>query len=191
MTAFVTDEEVLTRLSTGDRDACLMLFHRYYSRIEAYARLHLDSAGEVAQTTCATFQSVCHAPLSLNAPNELSCLGLLLQRCRSLIYPTSAPFAAPMLPPRDNGNPPHMPELSVSPVAFERLAADPDGLQAALARLSPADRDIIHLTFVPGLTHAEIALLTGHSSTDAVALHLYRAMQRLAFQVERGNGVRR
>ncbi len=185
----VSDEDILMRARLGDRNACLVLFHRYYARVEAYARLCSADASMAEEIACTVFQHIYRAADGSGPATEMiskgrSCLCLLLQHCRGLIDPApsqdpggrcaSVVDDAPAIAPH-----PRLPLLSAD------LPADRAILNAALSCLSREDREIIHLAFEPGLSRYDIAVLTDKPSTAAVVSHLYCAMQRLATRVER------
>jgi RNA polymerase sigma-70 factor, ECF subfamily len=59
-----------------------------------------------------------------------------------------------------------------------------DALHRALARLSPADREVINLRFFEELTSAEVAEILGCSSAN-VYVRLHRALGRLRRELEK------
>jgi RNA polymerase sigma-70 factor (ECF subfamily) len=74
------------------------------------------------------------------------------------------------------------------------VGADPDGAQgsharvrAAIARLKPADRDVLSLVLWERLSHAEAALVLG-CSINAVGLRLHQARARLRRELTADHG---
>ena len=70
------------------------------------------------------------------------------------------------------------------PLTTDRLDAanDDDEIHAALAQLSDADRELVHLWAWEGLEPREIAVAVD-STPNAISIRLYRVRQRLAEQL--------
>ncbi|MEJ5146440.1 RNA polymerase sigma factor [Sphingobacterium sp. MYb388] len=66
----------------------------------------------------------------------------------------------------------------VSMIRKERVLEIKDKLDQALSRMSPRQREIIHLRFFDELTYAEIANIMGLSTKDTYKLY-YRALDNL------------
>jgi len=180
---YVSDDDILARVRLGDRNACLVLFHRYYARVEVYARLCSGNAEMAEEAACATFQQIYRATDDTGAESGLSCLCLLLLHCRRLIG--SSPGHNATLAFCADNEADIAPTHPTPPLHSTEMPTDRVVLKAALSSLPREDREIIHLAFEPGLSRYDIAVLTDKPSTDAIASHLYSAMQKLAACIER------
>lgn len=175
-----TDEEILRRVQSGDREAFLVLFDRYYGRVESYARRQMqnpDAARDIAsETFLRAFRTVDGFRIG-----EISYPGYLFLICRRLLLTEQsrhggvatrslAESAAEMETIADGDALPLDQLLSV-----ERGAM----LRDALDRLPRADREIIHLAFERDLSRRDIAEILDKPSVSAVTSHLHRAVQKL------------
>ena len=183
-----TDEEILRRVQSGDREAYLVVFDRYYSRVESYARRQMQNPEAARDIASETFLRAYRTVDSFRI-GEISYAGYLFLICRRLI-----------LTERSRCGGAHFRSLDEH---TEEIKAIPDGLalpldlllsaerctmlRDALDRLPVADREIIHLAFERDLSRRDIAEILAKPSVSAVTSHLHRAVQKLkAIIVEQG-----
>jgi RNA polymerase sigma factor (sigma-70 family) len=176
----VPDEEIIQRVQRGEREAYMVLFDRYYTRVESYARRQLHHAEAARDLASETFLRAYRSVDSFRT-GGISYLGYLLMICRRLILTEQA---------RQRIAPIHSLEereeetlLLADPAAHpldRLLTAERDAmLREALMQLSSDDREIIHLAFERGLSRRDIGEILGKPTISAVTSHLYRAMQKL------------
>jgi RNA polymerase sigma-70 factor (ECF subfamily) len=183
-----TDEEILRRVQGGDRDAFLVLFDRYYSRVEGYARRQMQNPEAARDIASETFLRAYRTVDSFRL-GEISYAGYLFLICRRLMLTERSRNAGAAFRSLDE----HADELEAIPdglalpldtlLSSERSAM----LRDALERLPAADREIIHLAFERDLSRRDIGEILAKPSVSAVTSHLHRAVQKLkAIIVEQG-----
>ena len=165
------------RAGAGDRAAFVELYRALYPPVARYVACRVTSAADAEDVVARTFHRLLEALPTLDAARG-TVLGWCLVTARHL--------AADLHRGRRPGAAGEAEETALeaapdgAPGALERLEAD-ERLQA-LARvldgLPPATRELIERRFGDGLSHAEIAALTG-ASEAAVRKRLSRALQAL------------
>lgn len=175
-----SDDDILKRVQQGERDAYLLLFDRYYARVERYARWQMrdPEAGRdlASETFLRAFRNVDHFRIGEN----ITYLGYLLMICRRLVLTELARQRNAPLPLPDDGHERDIP-VDMADLPLARLL---DGernavIREALDRLAPDDREIILLAFERDLSRQDIMVVMEKPSVSAVTSHLYRAMQKL------------
>ncbi len=79
------DSELVARVQQGERELFLLLFERYYSRLECYARRYLKNAEEARDIASETFLRAYRNVDSFRLGERISYLGYLFLICRRLI----------------------------------------------------------------------------------------------------------
>jgi RNA polymerase sigma-70 factor (ECF subfamily) len=80
---------------------------------------------------------------------------------------------------------PDVPDEGTSPLEAAIGEQTAENYEAALTRLSPADRDAIVTRLELGLSFAEVAEVLGKTSADAARMVFVRALVRLAQEMGR------
>src|SRR5690242_2056838 len=175
----VPDEEVIQRVQRGDRDAYLVLFDRYYARVENYARRQLHHAEAARDIASETFLRAYRSVDSFRI-GGISYLGYLLMICRRLILTEQARQRAAPLHSLEEREEETLLLADHAELPLDSLlAAERDTmLQEALGQLPSEDREIIQLAFVRDLSRRDIGEILGKPTISAVTSHLYRAMRK-------------
>ncbi|MBK9240488.1 MAG: sigma-70 family RNA polymerase sigma factor [Acidobacteria bacterium] len=176
---------LLTRARAGDEQALNDLFARYLptlqrwasGRLPQWARDMAETQDLVQETLVQTFKKIdgfehrgegaLHAYLRQAVMNKIRDE---LRRAGRRPAPESLPEGAP-----DPGLSPL--EAAIGVEAVERY-------EAALQRLSEAERELIVARVEMGLTYAELADAVGKPSPDAARMALGRALVRLAEEMD-------
>lgn len=172
------DEETLTRLRRGDRDALSVLFRRHMPIVYGAAYVVTGTQADAEEAAQDAFFVLWQKRAELTIVGE-SVLPWLIttarhhasnRRRRATVRQT-----IPLLEERDS-----------SPVGDGETAAIGAELQqrltAAIARLSPVDQDLVHACLVENLTYEEAALALGVTH-GAIRNRLSRAKSQLRSQL--------
>jgi RNA polymerase sigma-70 factor, ECF subfamily len=183
-----TDEEILRRVQSGDRDAFLQLFDRYYGRVESYARRQMQNPEAARDIASETFLRAYRTVDGFRI-GEISYAGYLFLICRRLMLTEQSRNRTVVSRSLDE-NPDEMeavPDSAALPLDLLLSAERGTMLREALERLPASDREIIHLAFERDLSRRDIADILAKPSVSAVTSHLHRAVQKLkAIIVEQG-----
>jgi RNA polymerase sigma-70 factor (ECF subfamily) len=175
----VATEEVgdlVERAGAADEDAWEALYQRAYPRLWAYAlrRLDADRARDaVSETMARAVANIArYQPVDGSGGFDAWLFGI----CRHVVL--DAQRAAG----RRGYGPPADPIVDTDPT--ERLLAAEEGaaVRAAFARLSDADRELLELRVVAGLSAEEVASVLGRKA-GAVRMAQSRALARLRRQL--------
>ncbi len=168
----VDDEDLVTAAIAGDRAAYEALVAAWLLRVRAVVRAQLGDRPEADDAVQEAFVLAWRRLAQLSTPaafgpwlmaiarNAAITWGRKISRSRLVAF--TDPVAGPAQAAADT-----TPE-----------AGDDRGLAAALARLGPAHREILHLKYEAGLRYDEIAATLGISEA-AVEKRLWRARQAL------------
>jgi RNA polymerase sigma-70 factor (ECF subfamily) len=179
MTDDPDEEAELVRLAQRQPSAFASLYQRYLPRVYRYARARLGSDEEAADLTQQIFLQALNALPTYQQRGVPFAAWLfqiarnalidLYRRRKSVVSWDSQAGLAPALPgPQD---------LDAGLVHQERLVR----LKTLLARLDPAQRELLALRFAAGLSTPQIALVVGKSPA-AVKKQLTRLLQMLKEQ---------
>lgn len=171
------DEAYLVKQARDNVHAFATLYDRYVERIYAYALRETADVATAEDIVSATFEKALKnlpsyewrgtsfaAWLYKIARNELR----MYWRKQKWIVPLVGLF-------RSN-------EKSIEHKV--QASNDSDNIQAALARLSTSDQEVLRLSYYESLSHAEIGEVL-NCSPNAVAVRLHRALKRLRVQLDR------
>ena len=170
----------MRRVQSGDREAFLILFDRYYGRVEGYARRQIHDQEAARDIASETFLRAYRCVDGFRV-GEISYAGYLFLICRRLVITERARHGGMISGSLDE----HIDELEAIPDGGVLpldllLSAERDAmLREALNRLPPVDREIIQLAFERDLSRRDIAEILVKPSVSAVTSHLHRAMQKL------------
>jgi RNA polymerase sigma-70 factor (ECF subfamily) len=174
--AYLSDEEILRRVQSGEKTLYVELFDRYYDRVKRYARSQVAEAADdlASETFLWAYRNVASC-----SPGEISYLGYLLRICRRLVLMererrTGAPTCLPG-EDEDNG----CGDTADSLLPGWRKETGESAVRGALPSLPAEDREVIYLAYEPDLSRQEVMTILDQPSFSAVAAHLYRAMQKL------------
>src|SRR5438477_11220942 len=142
-----SDEEVIQRVQQGERDAYLVLFDRYYARVERYARRQLHHAEAARDIASETFLRAYRSVDSFRI-GGISYLGYLLLICRRLILTEQTRQRLAPIHSLDERREDILPADSAD-LPLDILLAEERGtmLQQALMQLSAEDREMLRLAF--------------------------------------------
>jgi len=183
-----TDEEILRRVQGGDREAFLLLFDRYYGRVEGYARRQMQNPEVARDIASETFLRAYRTVDSFRI-NEISYIGYLFMICRRLTLTERSRYGGvPVRSLDENADELEaIPDGDDLPVDLLLSAERSTMLRDALEKLPAADREIIHLAFERELSRRDIGEILCKPSVSAVTSHLHRAMRKLkAIIIEQG-----
>lgn len=176
---FESDEEIIARVQKGRSADYLLLFERYYARVENYARRHLQQAEAARDIASETFLRA-YRNVQRFRIGEVSYLGYLLMICRRLILTEHAhQHRALLISMEDAPEAEHLSDTTCLPLAQILAGERHRMIQDALDCLPEDDQEIIYLAFERDLSRKDIAEILGKPSVSAVTSHLYRAMQKL------------
>src|SRR5947207_2365308 len=138
-----TDEEILRRVQSGDREAFLVLFDRYHGRVEGYARRQMQNPEAARDIASETFLRA-YRTVDTFRLGEISYAGYLFLICRRLMLTERSRFGGILFRSLDE----HSDELEAIPdsvaLPLELLLSAERGamLRDALEQLPAADREI-------------------------------------------------
>jgi RNA polymerase sigma-70 factor (ECF subfamily) len=184
--AHPTDEQVLERVKQGEHSAYLILFDRYYSRIERYAARLIRDADAARDAASATFLQAFREMRRnrTEPPRYPAYLFLVCRRKvqRELSRQSSMPISSWRGAKVEESGGANLEEMPLHII----LSPERDALlQSALDRLSIEDCEILHLAFEPDLSCSDIRMILRQPSEVAVTAHLNRALRRLGASVLR------
>jgi RNA polymerase sigma-70 factor (ECF subfamily) len=180
----LTDEhssvELLVLARSGDRDALDRLMRRYlvplrrwtHGRLPRWARDLADTEDLVQETMAQTLKHVMTLPLADQASLHAYLREAVLNRIRNELRRVSR---KPRPSPLDS----NVPASAESPLERAITAEALHRYEAALAQLSPSDREAIVGRFELGFSFAELAQALKKPSSDAARMAVSRATRRL------------
>jgi RNA polymerase sigma-70 factor (ECF subfamily) len=160
---------LVARARTGDEEAWVLLYRQVHPGLYAFARRRLWTHDDAVD---AVNETMARAVASLASFRDLdgAFAGWLFGILRNVVMNLQRAAARPV---------PTEAEVA-TPDALEPLLAgeDADELRAAFAQLTPADRELLELRVVAGLSADEVATALGRSP-GAVRMAQSRALARL------------
>jgi len=186
-TAAETTTRLLSRAQAGDADALNDLFRRHVpwlsrwarGRLPAWARDAADTHDLVQETALQTFKNVRAFESRGKGALRAYLRQALLNRVRNELRRVSR---RPAIEELDENAP--SPQSSPLQTAIERQQHA--RYEAALARLSGTERELIVARLELGLTYEEMAKALGKPSWNAARMAVARALIRLAGELKRG-----
>ncbi len=172
------DQDDIAQSQTLDGFAAL--YDRYYAAVYRYVRYRVDSAADAEDLTSETFFRALDR-LHTYRPERGSFAVWLFAIARNLVNSHHRRRARRRTLPLEQAS--DLPDPSPGPEHRALFCAQQAALHSALARLSDRDRDLLALKFAAGLSHREIARLTGLRENH-VGVILYRALRRLRHLLE-------
>jgi len=179
--ALLLTTELLQRAKDGDTHALDVLTARYLPRLQrwasgrlpAYARSLVDTTDIVQDTLLKAIQGL--DGIEVRGPGGFQAYvrQAVLNRIRDQIRWARRRPGPAELPEDLRDRAPSPLEQAIGADLLERY-------EAALARLSEDERQLLHLRIELDFSFPEIAAITGRSSPDAVRMAARRALARLA-----------
>ena len=165
----------------GNEQALESLYDATVGKLYALASAILRHAQDAEDVVCATYEQAWESAAQYD-PGRATALGWLMMMCRSRALDQlrkrklhAVPLADVRLSEAD--------ENAAPPDDLLSLVQENSRVYAALATLSEERRQLISLSFLRDLTHAEIAELTG-MPLGTVKSHLRRALSQLRAHLE-------
>jgi RNA polymerase sigma-70 factor, ECF subfamily len=175
---------LLTKIAEGDRTALSQLYDRYSRMIYAIAWKSLNSVEDCEEVVLEVFTQVWKiaARFDVNKGSVEQWIFTLarsriLDRLRKLqrLNKVTAAISA--------GKEIEFPTISVDPIEAVEMVERRQQVLTALDCIPPAQRQMIELAYYQGLTHTEIATLTGLSlGTVKTRLRLGLSKLKVAFE---------
>jgi RNA polymerase sigma-70 factor (ECF subfamily) len=149
-----TDEELLIRVAGGDRDAFAQLFGRYAAKVKAYL-LRLGAAGAIAEDLAQDAMLSIYRRAASYDPAKAKASTWIFVIARNA-WIDKLRRERVELAYRQINPPPEESEDEAPDEAAVRLQ-DAEQVSAALATLSPDQRQVVELSFFEDRPHSEIA----------------------------------
>jgi RNA polymerase sigma-70 factor (ECF subfamily) len=178
----LSDEEIVRRVQGGERDLFLILFDRYYPRVERYARRQMQDAETARDIASETFLNAYRSVDTFRVVEGISFPGYLYLLCRRLLLNERKRQRSSPAVPLDEEALAAAEDLADTAPLPLTLVLDEERrtkVRQALDRLAPDDREIIGLAFEQELSRRDVMAILGKPSISAVTSHLHRAMQKL------------
>ena len=165
----------------GDPVAIERIMSRYLPRLQrwasgrlpSYARSLLDTSDLVQETLMRTLEGLDRVEVRGPGGFQAYVRQAVLNRIRDQVRWASRR-------PGSEAELPELPDPAPSPLEHAIGADLLDRYEAALARLSDEDRQLLHLRIELDFDYAEIATMTERPSRDAARMAVQRALARLA-----------
>ena len=172
---------LIEEMRQGNEQALESLYDATVGKLYALASAILRHAQDAEEVVCATYAHAWEAAAQYDS-ERASALGWLLMMCRSRALDQlrkrklqAVPLADALWSETD--------EHAMPPEDLLSLVQQNSRVHAALATLSEERRQLVSLSFLRDLTHAEIADLTG-MPLGTVKSHLRRALSQLRAHLE-------
>jgi RNA polymerase sigma-70 factor (ECF subfamily) len=186
---FEEERRLVARAVRRDAPAFGILYESYLDRIYRYVYYRVGTSGEAEDLTELVFLKAWEA-INRYEPRGVPFIAWLYRLAHNLVVDHYR-ARRPTIPLEDVGEA-EEPEIDV--VESIEAQLDADEVRTALHTLSPEHQQLIALRFMEGLSHAEVAHITGKSE-GATRVIQYRALQALARALrgegEAATGVRR
>jgi RNA polymerase sigma-70 factor (ECF subfamily) len=167
------DEALLARIAAADRDAFVLFFRRHAGRVKGFLMRAGCAPAEAEEAVQEVMLSVWRRAASFDAARAGAMTWLF-----AIARNRRVDLLRRRRPEPDPDDPHFQPEPDPG-AAAARMARDRDAaVRIALGTLSEDQRDVVRLAFYDGLTHAQIAAMTG-LALGTVKSRLRLAMQRL------------
>jgi RNA polymerase sigma-70 factor (ECF subfamily) len=173
---------LVTRATKRDSAAFGILYETHLDRIYRYVYYRVGSTSEAEDLSEQVFLKAWEA-IERYEPRGVPFIAWLYRLAHNLVVDHYR-SRRPTLTLEEVGEA-EEPGANVVDAVEEKL--DAEEIRVALRRLSPEHQQLIALRFVEGLSHAEVAQITGKSE-GATRVVQYRALQSLARALKSGGG---
>lgn len=168
------DEQALVeRAKEGDQQALAQLYERYLPRVYRYVAARLTAAEDAEDVTATVFLRMVDA-LSRYQWRGLPFGAWLFRIARNELASFHRRAQYRVADPLDEGLRDPAPGAPGNVEEAERLAA----VREAISQLPPAQREVVELRFMAGLSIADTAKVLGKSETNVKVLQ-YKGVRRL------------
>lgn len=169
------DEELVERAKTGDEAAFGEIYDRYFSRVYRYVLTRVSNAADAEDVTAETFEKMVKAISRFHWREEASFAGWLLRIAHNQVVTHH----------RRNGTRPkttalheQLPLLGPEPADIVERKLLIEEVRAAMERLPEAQRQVLTLRFVAGLSITETAKVLGKQHNNVKVLQ-HKGITRL------------
>jgi RNA polymerase sigma-70 factor, ECF subfamily len=177
---------LLTKIAEGDRSALSQLYDRYSRMIYAIAWKSLNSVEDCEEVVLEVFAQIWKIAdrFDVNKGSVEQWIFTLsrsriIDRLRKIQRLDKVNIAI------SSGKEIEFPTISVDPIEAIEIGERRQQVLAALSQIPPAQRQVIDLAYYQGLTHTEIAAVTGLSlGTVKTRLRLGLSKLKVAFGAE-------
>lgn len=182
-------EQTVASASQGDRDAVAALLERFLPELRAFARLHMGPLAQL-ESSSDVVQSVCRRALEgldgFEYRGEAAFRKWLLVACTNRLRDKQRYWLRDKRDARAvEGSVGDQVAEFRSPSGEVMRREELDRLQQALDRMPEEYRQVVTLSRLGGLSHAEIAAELGKSE-GATRMLLHRALARLGLELNAG-----
>lgn len=182
-------EELLVRVSAGDRGALDQLLARYlprlhrwaHRRVPAWARSATDTADFVQDTVLRTLPHLDR----FRPQGHGALLGYLRRALTNRMRDQFRHAARHPSPAALDDDAVAVVDAGASPLEQAIRASDRARYESALGRLKPAERQAIIASIEHGYSYAQIALVVGKPSAEAARVAVRRALLKLGQEMAR------
>jgi RNA polymerase sigma-70 factor (ECF subfamily) len=175
---FLSDDDLLKRASTGDKDAYGMLYERYLVPIYRYCYFRIGSELDAEDLTEMVFLKAWE-----NLPKKQ------VQSFRAWLYRIAHNLVVDFLRTRKNATTLELLEIPADaqshPEQIFLNREDGRWLVEAMARLEEQDQEVLICRFVSQLSHAETAAVLGLNESHVRVLQ-FRALKKLQALLDKG-----
>ena len=179
---------LLERAKGGDRDALELLFARHVPTLRRWARGRLPRwARDIADTQDLVQDTVLQVFKRVEAFEPRGDGALQAYLRQAVTNRIRNEFRSKGRRPSFDGLDEQAPSVRTSPLEAAIRQEQLDRYDAALARLSEQERDLIVARVEVGLTYEEMAEALGKPSWNAARMATARALLRLAEELKRGH----
>ena len=192
-------DELVRRATAGDAQSLAALLERYMPRLRAFVRLRVDASVRAQESASDLVQTVCREVLQnaeqFEYQGEERFRAWLFQTALNKIrdrgrYHPAEPRRPAAEEDRAQGEPLADPSAGLSSASQVAIAKETaEAMEQAFDLLTDDHREVITLSRIVGLPHAEIARLMGRSEA-AVRVLLSRALVAYMAALDRVQGRR-
>lgn len=175
------DEEIVRRVQRGEKRLFSLLFDRYYTRLERFARQQGVPESDLDDVIAEVFTRAFSRIASFDAESGTRYVSYLYAIARNLITDRLRARGRSREVAWPAEGDPRGEALTdgFAPVEVLLRREQVNEIRRAMERLSPSDREIITLSYDRELSCREIMGIMGKPSVTSVTTHLYKAMKRL------------
>jgi RNA polymerase sigma-70 factor, ECF subfamily len=185
--SMVEATNLLTCIAAGDRTALSRLYDLYSRMIYAVAWKSLNSVEDCEEVVLEVFTQIWKIADRFDVDKGSAEQWIFtLARSRILDKLRKLQRLKKVNDAIASGKEIEFPTISVDPIEAVEIVEQRQQILAALSQIPPAQRQVIELAYYQGLTHVEIAALTG-LSLGTVKTRLRLGLSKLKMVIDRGS----